>query len=649
MRTDRRSRGIRATVALAVAVAASVSLVGASTIGAAASPTPSRVSARPAWATSRNVAGRVIPSRVVNFDVVLGWTDPAGVEALTRAVSDPSSSSYGHYISPAEFRARFAQPDSKVDAVRSWLSSKGLTSGSVPANHLFVPASGTAAQVERAFGVTLNLYRIGGRLVRAPSSDAVIPAQLTGVVQGVVGLAATRKHHSPSATPPPAFSAGRPCSRYWDQKLASDKPMAYGRQVYYTACGYTPQQMQAAYGLSDAIASGIDGTGQTVGVLDAFNAPTIRHDLIRYSNQHGLPAPILKQYNEKPSPGNAADKQGWYGEETLDLEAIHAMAPGAKLVYEGAKDDFDISFLSRLADIFDNHRVSILNNSYGDAGEKGIPKSEINAENALYQQAIAEGIGVYFSSGDCGDNLDPQGACGGAGYRDADFPASSPYVIAVGGTSLAVGQGGTYQFETGWGTTFRGLSADGTSWAAPKDALYLYGAGGGPSRKFDQPWYQAGVVPDSMSNAYGGVRRVVPDIAADADPNTGFLVGESQTFPSGNVRYDEYRLGGTSLASPLMAGMMALANQNAGHDLGFINPLLYSMGGAGLHDIVDPARRVAVARTNWANGVNKWNGRTFSLRTMNQTGTLHTVPGYDDVTGLGTPHGWAFLQAFAGN
>jgi subtilase family serine protease len=179
--------------------------------------------------------------------------------------------------------------------------------------------------------------------------------------------------------------------------------------------------------------------------------------------------------------------------------------------------------------------------------------------------------------------------------------------------------------------------------------VYLYGAGGGPSRKFDQPWYQVGVVPTSLSTAFGGQRRVVPDIAADGDPNTGFLVGESQTFLSGKVRYDEYRLGGTSLSSPLIAGMMALANQQAGHDLGFVNPLLYSLGGSGLHDIVDPARKVAVARTNWVNGVNKWNGRSFSLRTMNQTGTLHTVPGYDDVTGLGTPHGWDFLHAFAGN
>ena len=104
------------------------------------------------------------------------------------------------------------------------------------------------------------------------------------------------------------------------------------------------------------------------------------------------------------------------------------------------------------------------------------------------------------------------------------------------------------------------------------------------------------------------------------------------------MKYDEYRLGGTSLSSPLVAGMMALANQKAGHDLGFINPALYALAGSdSFRDIVDPAKTMAMVRTNFNNGEDASDGRSWSVRTMNFTGTIHTVPGYDDVTGLGTP------------
>jgi subtilase family serine protease len=145
-------------------------------------------------------------------------------------------------------------------------------------------------------------------------------------------------------------------------------------------------------------------------------------------------------------------------------------------------------------------------------------------------------------------------------------------------------------------------------------------------------------VPSSVFSAQGRTGRAVPDIAADADPNAGYLIGETQTFPDGTVKYSEYRIGGTSLSSPLIAGIMALANQAAGHTLGFVNPLLYSLAGsAAYRDVVNPASTVAVVRTNYVNGVDPSGGLAYVLRTANQTLSLHTTPGYDDVTGLGTP------------
>ena len=221
-------------------------------------------------------------------------------------------------------------------------------------------------------------------------------------------------------------------------------------------------------------------------------------------------------------------------------------------------------------------------------------------------------------------------------------------MTAVGGTSLAVDKNDGYLFETGWGTGFSPLGPSGRHWNPKPPGYFLYASGGGTSKRFDEPAYQKGVVPTSLSGYWGGSGRVVPDFAADGDPNTGFIVGQTQTFPNGSVRYSEYRLGGTSLSSPLVAGIMALANQYAGHDLGFANPLLYSIDASAFNDIVDPSSTVAVARVNYANGVNARDGLTYSLRTMNQTGTLHTIPGYDDVTGRGTPNGWSFLRALAG-
>jgi subtilase family serine protease len=611
-------------VALAAALATPVLAASGSTV----------VSGRPTWATRANFVRAAGSNERVDLDVVLGFRDAAGLNALAAAVSDPHSASYRHYLTPAQLRARFSQSDSAVQRVVSWLRTTGLKIEETPANHVYVRVSGTVAQAEAAFGTKLDYYRVGTRSVRGPASDPTIPSSLRGTVTAVEGLAnnTAQPLSVPDAQPPALFRVGRPCSDYWGEKTATNKPPAYGVHEPYTPCGLTPQQVQGAYRVDKVIAGGIAGSGQTVAVVDAFHAPTMTEDLKIYSHRHGLPKPDLTQINATPLRGHRALKQGWYGEETLDLESVHSMAPGAKLLYEGAFNSSGAALLASIVDIVDNHRASIITNSYGQRGESG----NHSAEEAVYTQAIAEGIGIYFSSGDCGDNLDPDGLCGGTGTRITDYPASSPNVTSVGGTSLAVGASNNYLFETGWGTGLSSLAHG--DWSPTPPGLYLYGGGGGTSKAFAEPTYQQGVVPESMSGYWGGENRVVPDIAAVGDPNTGFLIGETQTFPDGSEHYSEFRLGGTSLSSPLMAGMMALANQAAGSDLGFVNPALYDVAGSdGFRDIVDPANQVATVRTNWNNGVDSSGGRSFSVRSMNFTGTIHTIPGYDDVTGLGTP------------
>jgi len=608
--------------------------------------------------------GAASPADQVRLTVVLNLRDAAGAQALAEAVSTPSSSSYRHYLSASQFRAQFAPTSSQVAQVTGWLTSAGLRVVDVPANHRWVTVTGSVAAAQTAFGTRLGAFIVNGKTERAPLSAALVPPSVAGLVAGVDGLASVVRLNKPasvvpdklgSAPAPAAFVPGRPCSAYWDQKVATTIEGAYGGKLPYATCGYTPAQLQGAYGVSGLIAAGNNGRGVKVGIVDAYAAPTIAADASTYASLHGQPAYRPGQLKQLTLPaysqgywdkvnGDLCGENGWYGEETLDVQAVHAMAPGANIVYSAARSCGDVDLIAAENRIIDNNAAQIISNSWGNPTELD-PKTQgalLQAYTQTFLQAAAEGIGIFFSSGDNGDEI------ANTGVRSADFPASDPWVTAVGGTSLAVGSSNNRLFETGWGTDKSVLTNGAWSPAAPGN--YIYGSGGGTSRVFEQPWYQRGVVPASISGYYGGAKgRAVPDLAAVGDPNTGMLVGETQTFPDGSVRYSEYRLGGTSLSSPLMAGIEALADQSAGWAHGFANPAIYALAGSSAyHDVVAPAHTVAVVRTDNANGVDPSGGLVYSLRTMNQTGTLVVAKGYDDVTGVGSPNGWQFVTELGG-
>ncbi|MEN3308580.1 MAG: hypothetical protein V7603_4782, partial [Micromonosporaceae bacterium] len=226
----------------------------------------------------------------------------------------------------------------------------------------------------------------------------------------------------------------------------------------------------------------------------------------------------------------------------------------------------------------------------------------------------------------------------------ADFSASSPWVTAVGGTSIGIDAKGRRVVETGW-ETGRSVLGNG-AWTPAAPGAFQYGSGGGTSRLFAQPWYQKGVVPDALArqNQTGNARgRVVPDISMVGDPNTGMLIGETQTFPDG-VYYDQYRIGGTSLSSPLFAGYVAVADQLLGHRHGFINPVLYKFAArtGAIKDVVH--QNNGVVRVDYLNSIDAADGLRTSVRNFDFQGlTIHTTPGYDNVTGLGTPAGASLL------
>ena len=448
-------------------------------------------------------------------------------------------------------RARYAPTAATVSTVRNWLHGQGLQLVGEPANNLYVEATGTASQIASTFGVGLGIYKVHGMQLRAADRDLTVPASVAGAVSGVIGVDQSEtllqpKHISadPNVKVGAGFRNAPPCSAYWAQKLDTTDP-AYGggfaNHLPYAPCGYTPPQMRSAYGVSSLVAGGHTGASATVAIIDAYASPTIFADAATYAQRNDPAHPLKKSQfsqlvfkpNKKLAGANQCDATGWYGEETLDVEAVHAMAPGAHILYVGGRDCNDASLDTALNTIVANRLAQIVSNSYGDAGED-IPASTIAEFQRIAIQAAAAGIGVYFSSGDDGDEV------ANLGHPSADFSASSPWVTAVGGTSLGIGANGATVLQTAWETGKSTLDAGAYTPAAPGE--FLYGSGGGTSSLFHEPGYQRGVVPARLANvnrAFPG--RVVPDISMVGDPNTGFLVGQTQKFPRrlGGVQYDD--------------------------------------------------------------------------------------------------------------
>ncbi len=632
-------------------VAASVCLLGLALPASAAPSTKATLAGSvPSWATAANFKASAASTDSIGFRVYLGWQNASQAEAIAKAVSDPKSASYKQFLTPQQFRQDFAPSQAQVGAVQTWLRGQGFNVNYTPSNNHYVSAEGTIAQASAAFGTTFGMYSVSGLTLRSPSSAASVPANLAGIVSGVIGLddsaqlVFSNRANDPSAPPSTAFVSAKPCSSYWNELTTSNlpktlkisAPTGYSLPLPLAPCGYLPSQIKGAYGLG----STYDGSGQTVAIIDAYASPTIQSDLDTWSGIRKMPSTNITQvvapgtYNH-PERGQKQDPQGWYGEETLDVEAVHGMAPGAHIVYVGAPNNFQ-DLDAALNHVVDRHLASIVTNSYGFLSEQ-LPPGYIKPYNETFIQGAATGIGIYFSSGDNSDESHS------IGYASVDWPASSPWVTAVGGTSLGVGQDNTRVLETGWGTHTASLQANG-SWGTN---LWLYGAGGGVSRIFPEPWYQTGATGSTATGlatvfaAQGRSGRAVPDIAAFGDPNTGYLVGQTQTFPDGTVKYSEYRLGGTSLSSPIMAGIMALADQASGKPHGFANPVFYANSGA-FYDVLHVYG--AMVRVNYNNNVDATNGYNYRLRTLDQGLSLKTTAGYDDITGLGTPDA-SFINA----
>jgi len=707
----------------------------ASAAAASSSTAPGHVAG---WVKSAAMVGPAPANLSVSLAVHLSLKNSANLKTLVTEVSSPTSKQYGHYLTVEEFAQRFAPSAADVNAVKAMLEHAGMTDVQVGPHGVYVSATATVSQVRSTFRVTQNLYSYKGMTLRANKEEPTIPAALAGKILYIEGLDDTTSLRQPfhrsvtmgalaapaavkSAVTPPPVAAGLP-SPYCNTHFGAGALVAtlstaageYGAAIPWLNCGYTPQQIRAAYGLDKVKYT---GTGVTVAIIDAYASPTLLADSNRYAANHGLPKLVNgENFSEiipigiyDVSPTETCGPYGWWGEESLDMAAVHGSAPGATIVYVGSRDcgtSLDIAFFNTLY----NHVADVVTDSWGNNGESIAPGSQASYDQAAMAGA-AQGITVLFSSGDDGDLSAPNGVASGS------WPATSAYVTGVGGTSLEIMDSSGTKAEYGWGT-YRAFLADATVNSAKSvttsgvtqtsafgytfDAYSFYaGSGGGISLLESQPSYQAQVVPAALAttlNLASGfteplpyAQRVSPDVAMVADPYTGYLYGETYTIAGNAIsdagctpiskteEYCEGSIGGTSLASPLMAGVVAIMNQKrtaSGEPLvGFANPLFYSAGSRGngvnltsaaLNQIVAPAEPVSVLR-GYASNPNEVRVVTvnsvpflittapyalqvcalpiceglndvFNYTSLSSASVPPTPRGYNDVTGLGVPY-----------
>lgn len=665
-RRSRAARGLAAATALALGAAALAATAGSA--NAATRPAVPRHtyanSVAPFVKTAPDVGTPPAPT-TVEGEVYLPLKDEIGAQRFATAVSTPGNPAYGTYLSPAAWISKYSPSRVDLAAVEQYLTDSGLTVFAVPTSRQYIVFRGPSAKMAAAFGTTLRTYRVAGTTVTAAATPPSLLESIASKVLAVdLGDARARLTHpmnvrpgvgtgsSAPATATPRSSRVSPnattsnaCSSYWDENEAV-LPKAYGRTRFPTfICGYLPGQLRSAGGLNKGINSGYDGTGQTLAIVDAYASPTILRDTNDYMRTVG--SPLLLKFQDISGPASQFNDEdakicggpsAWQAEEAIDVQSAHSVSPGANILYSGGFNcggGLDIA----LSKILDRGLASIVSNSYGNYGE-AVPDGVLMGEQNIHLQAAGEGIGLYFSSGDSGDesvNL---------GYTSPDFPASSPYVTAVGGTSEAIAANGSYLFETGWEDILAQVK-NGAYTAPPPGNLYGGGAGGGVSTNFAEPAYQKGVVPTSLATSADGTPgRVVPDIADLADPYTGFQIAirpilDNATLKTGALTFETY--GGTSLASPIAAAKAALVQDQTGRTIGFANPAIYALNRAvpsGFHDVVPPAQPTAVAYTSARSG-NQY------LVTFNQGLSLFTAKGYDTETGVGSlkvPQLVAFLN-----
>jgi subtilase family serine protease len=634
-------------------------------------------------------------SKEIAVTVWLRQRNKAELDSMVHDMYDKNSPNYHHFLTREQYRSKFAPTAKDARTVRDYLAGNNLNVTSIEKNNHYVIARGQIGNIQKAFNVQINRVMVNGAIHSMNSSEASVAGPASAVIATVQGLSDLKysSNSKPSVNPDTGepfaavpLSAAGPDGLFFSQEClrppeahifttGGGTPYAvysgnrYGADLGTPApnlpsCGYDAAEMQAAYGLNALYKTGLDGTGQTIVIVDAFGSNTITADANLFSSLNGLPAltPTNFQIYAPTGPATcAADciAGNWQFETTLDVEWAHAIAPGANIALVlGIDNNFSTLDLANLFAI-DNGLGNVISNSFG------IPEivlvdflpSELVVENQLAELAAALGISQNVSTGDAGDNLIFDQDNFGINSTSAGG-GTSPFETAIGGTSTFLKSDNTLNFQTGWGLNLTRIAnpTPNPPTIPPLSLGFSGGSGGGASTFFAKPKFQKHLA---------GKFRQTPDISMNADPETGneIIITDPVLGPVVEV------FGGTSLSCPMFSAVWAITNQAAGVPLGQAAPWLYELPASSILDVTavssplnvtgiifnPPSPPMFESAATLAQPLGKtkkfvsalfqssvstrWDVFTFGTDT-----SLMTGPGWDDVTGLGTPNGLSFVQ-----
>ena len=631
---------------------------------------------RPAITTASADLGRIQPVEPITLTVHLKMHDQQAFDDAVKELYTPGSATYHRWMTRSQI-AGYAPTADEAQSVINTLKSHGLTVLSAAPDNLSIRVRGPAEAVESAFQTQIHQFKHEGKTFHANMTPAALAGGAGSLVRGVTGLTnfpmrsnvkyVVNPRTGERITAPHAtgsgFSGIATNNCFGDPTAltlttdGSDLPFGvYVGNTYGTGaalCSWTPAQLQSHYGLTPAYSQGLDGTGQTIVIVDGpADGTLLASDLTQFANLAGLPAITPSNFtvlypDGKPTPlALKAANGAWQTEASLDVEWAHSIAPGANIVIEiMPSEDWD-EFELAIDYARQNKLGNVISNSYGFP-EALFGAYTVQGFEQVLENAAAAGIAVNFSSGDDGDEGTGSPSLGGDSY-----PASSTYVTAVGGTSIGIPNGTPDGAEVGWGNNETVLSGavnfvlDPPLLGGPNG-----GSGGGSSIFFNKPSWQS---------ALSGTARQSPDIAALADPFTGavFVVGGT---PQAGI-------GGTSLACPIFSALWAIANQAAGAPLGQAAPILYQLPSSAINDVIPVSSDTNVSGILVdSNGETDYSSDTLLAPLYSTTqyysvlvdvgggdywdvsfgtdSSLTVTPGWDNVTGLGVPNGLAFINA----
>jgi len=650
------------------------------------------------------VLGAESPSKQITVTYWLNPHNKAAFDEAVRQMYDKNSPNFHHWLTLNEYKTRFAPTDADMTVVKQHLAANNLHVVSTDKMNRYVTVRGVVSDVQRATGVQINRVMLKGEVHRAPSGTATIAGAAGRVVAAVQGLSDLKYHNNTARpvdpetgkplpmiplaklgiTPKTGSKKGQQdlgtATKYFNANcLRATQTHTFttgggGPYATYTGarygnapttpppnlspCAYDAPQVDTAYGLVPLFKQGLDGTGQTIVVVDAFGSDTITDDANVFSQINGLPPLTSDNFAifYPTGPTSCSNNTcGWDVETSLDVEWSHTVAPGANIALVlGADNSFTNLDLAVLFAI-DTGLGPVISNSYGLEEDLLVAQdpAELTVQNSITQLAASLGISANFSSGDDGDFFLQ------VGENTVNMPAASPYATSIGGTSLFLNGDRSIKLQTGWGNNETRIAnvTPNPPIIPPLQLGFVYGAGGGPSAVFAKPDYQS---------ALPGSFRQTPDISYLADPYTGaeIIVTEGGETLIGTV-------GGTSLACPMFSAMWGIATQAAGAWLGQAAPLLYALPADAITDVTDvdgpnnvtgvihqpgvgttveTADDLAAPLGNTTDYVSLfYNGSStrWYVLTFGTDSSLTTGPGWDNVTGLGTPNGASFVSAIS--